>query len=134
MAAVVAADRSWAVAACRAAVSLLSCCPPQASTVEELRAILQTLWEAVSLHQPPGGAESVHSKVLDVATATGDYFGIYSMDLASLKQGTYAYTGSEVGFVATAICSGACGDKAWRVFRLADGRVESEVIYSWEDQ
>ena len=104
---------NWARTAAKAARSLLEAGAespgrrprglPQHN--EDVPQFLQALWNVFEPLHP--GPNQVHSKGLDIATAEGEYFGLYSLDTDALHDGVYRYGyGDDLGtkrFVAGAI-------------------------------
>eukprot|EP01045_Picozoa_sp_COSAG04_P011778 COSAG04_NODE_769_length_10450_cov_4.413390_4_plen_219_part_00 len=129
----------WAADSAMAAVKLLEQhALPRAES--EVTPFLQTIYDTFSQFKPE--ADTVHSKCLDVATAGGDYFGIYSLSVPKLVDeelslgerydyGQFKKNADGVlqadpafgkGYVASVICNSIYGDTGWRAFEITDGK------------
>lgn len=116
----------WAVAACREIVSLSvldSVAPPELD-------VLSCLTNVALVHSPPAG--SVHSKVVGIATSTGEYFSVYSIDMVSIRSGAgLSWYGPEKAYVAGTISDRLYGDTDWHAHEILDGTPSPQVFYVW---
>ena len=61
------------------------------SSQADVLSFLQGLWDVFAPMNP--GADSIHSKVLNVASVSGEYFGFYSVNAQEIERGVFAYEG-----------------------------------------
>lgn len=91
--------------------------------------VFRELSRIVSTHAPH--PSQVHSKAVGVATAAGEYYSIYSVDLASIQSGLSWY-GSEKAFLAGVICPRIYGDTDWHAHKVEeDFSISPEQFFVW---
>eukprot|EP00418_Pyrodinium_bahamense_P019463 CAMPEP_0179104502 /NCGR_PEP_ID=MMETSP0796-20121207/48480_1 /TAXON_ID=73915 /ORGANISM="Pyrodinium bahamense, Strain pbaha01" /LENGTH=209 /DNA_ID=CAMNT_0020802449 /DNA_START=108 /DNA_END=737 /DNA_ORIENTATION=+ len=126
-------DRQWAQRAARHLSELATERLPHILTSGSLTSAdvmdaLNSVWEVLRVHGPPGA--DVHSKALGLATASGDFYSIYSFDMTELSRGAFTYVGDQKRFVAGAV-SQVYGDHAWHAYTLNQDSVSTVPFGVW---
>mmetsp|Transcript_34957 Transcript_34957/g.96669 ORF Transcript_34957/g.96669 Transcript_34957/m.96669 type:complete len:210 (-) Transcript_34957:25-654(-) len=126
-------DRQWAQRAARHLSELATERLPHIlrkgpETLADVRDALNTVWEALRLHGPPGS--DVYSTALGLATASGESYTIHSFDVAELSRGAFTYSGDQKRFVAGAV-SQIYGDQFFHAYTLNTDSVSAVPFAVW---
>ena len=102
---------------------------PLPSSADEVRPFLQQLYDVFSDYKE--SAKTIESKGVGLATASGEYYGIYGLCVRALKQeGKFDY-GPGRDYVAATISPRIYGHADWEAREVIDGQVEELPFYAW---